>query len=238
MSVPVRTPRIMDQAEAILHRVDFSRNPYLRSLTDGTMSLNGFRRSQQQFYFAVAYFPQPMAVLLSRLSDPQSRVAILHNLVEEHGDFRAEEFHPQTFRRFLETIDCRADEMSKLTECSAVRAFNLGLHGACAFADVEVGVCCLGAIELAFAGISATIGRAVIERGWIAAEQLVHYRLHAEIDKRHAEEFFAAVQPALNDPFRRKSIEQGLELGAYLFDQLYRGLYMTASELTEQSSPS
>ena len=41
----------------------------------------------------------------------------------------------------------------------------------------------------------------------------------------HAEEFFAVIEPNWDDPKRRYFIEQGLELGAYVFDRLYRDLH-------------
>jgi pyrroloquinoline-quinone synthase len=54
--------------------------------------------------------------------------------------------------------------------------------------------------------------------------RLVHYKLHAEIDERHAEEFFAVIEKQWGDPKRRYYIEQGLNLGVYIFDRLYRDL--------------
>jgi pyrroloquinoline-quinone synthase len=54
----------------------------------------------------------------------------------------------------------------------------------------------------------------------------VHYKLHAEIDERHAEEFFAVIEPRWETPARRYFIQQGLELGAYIFDRLYRDMYV------------
>ena len=69
------------------------------------------------------------------------------------------------------------------------------LTAACVLDELEVGVGCMGIIEHAFAGISARIGKAVIANGWIKPEALVHYKLHAEIDERHAEEFFAVIEP-------------------------------------------
>jgi pyrroloquinoline-quinone synthase len=90
--------------------------------------------------------------------------------------------------------------------------------------EVDVGVCCMGIIEHAFAGISAIIGNSVVDRGWVLPQDLVHYTMHAELDIRHAEEFFAIVEPGWEEPRRRRAIEQGLELGAFAFDQLYRSL--------------
>ena len=95
---------------------------------------------------------------------------------------------------------------------------------ACHSDEVQVGIACLGIIEYAFADISALIGKSVIERGWLAEQQLVHYSLHAEIDKKHAADFFELLQADWQDENKRILIEQGLRLGAYLFDRLYRDL--------------
>lgn len=223
MSPTSRVPRVQSRADAVLRRVDFSQNPYLRALADGTMTLDVFRGTQAQFYSAVAYFPRPMAALLSRLPEPEARLNILRNLVEEHGEFRPEEFHPTTFRRFLRSIGC-TDDVTSLDPGPVIHAFNALLLGVCLSDEVEAGLCCLGIIELAFAGVSAAVGKAVIDRRWVEPGKLVHYRLHAEIDGRHAEEFFLATEPRWDEPRVRKAAERGLELGAYAFDRLYRDL--------------
>jgi pyrroloquinoline-quinone synthase len=112
----------------------------------------------------------------------------------------------------------------------ALRAFNSVLTASSVMDELEVGVACIGIIEHAFAGISAVIGKTVVERGWVSAERLVHYKLHAEIDERHAEEFFAVIEPMWDDERRRYFIEQGLQLGAYIFDRLYRDIYTASRE--------
>ena len=89
----------------------------------------------------------------------------------------------------------------------------------------------MGVIERAFASVSATIGRAVVERGWVPRERLIHYSLHAEIDVRHADEFFAVVEPAWEDEERRYFIDQGLQLGAYTLDRLYRDLHLAWNKM-------
>ncbi|MGH7173764.1 MAG: TenA family transcriptional regulator [Gemmataceae bacterium] len=225
MTTANRAPRVTTQADALLRRAGLLRNPYFRDLCDGGMSLEGFRRSQEQFFFAVTFFPRPMAALLGRLPHPRQRLEILHNLVEEHGEFEETRFHHNTFQQFLHTIGGRPEFLDSLPVAPALRAFNAVLTSACVLDELEVGVACLGIIEHAFAEISALIGKAVVERGWLRPGELVHYTLHAEIDARHAEGFFALVEPAWDDPARRYYIEQGLELGAYVFDRLYRDLH-------------
>ena len=221
MHSPLHGQGITARAEAILARVGILGNAYFKDLVDGTMTLEQFRRSQAQFFYAVTFFPRPMAALVGRIPHPKLRLDVLHNLVEEHGDFQETRFHHNTF---LRTIGVRTEELETQVPSAAVHAFNSILTSACVLDELEVGVCCMGIIEYAFAGISALIGRAVVDRGWIPAERLVHYDLHAQIDEHHAEEFFAVVKDRWHDPARRPFIDQGLELGAYAFDRLYQDL--------------
>lgn len=231
-----RAPRVRARAAEALERVGIKGNPYLAALKNGDMSRDCFRLTQEQFFFAVTFFPRPMAALVGRIDDPHLRLDILHNLVEEHGEFDARAFHHNTFRDFLRTLGTEAHTLDATEVWPELRAFNSVLTAACVLDELEVGIGCMGIIEHAFAGISATIGRAVVDRGWVSGQALVHYKLHAEIDERHADEFFAVVEPRWNDGARRYYIEQGLELGAYIFDRLYRDLHakgMAAADVRE-----
>src|SRR5215207_9069392 len=157
-------PRVTALAEHILAETSLLDGPYFASLRSGEMSLGAFRASQEQFFYAVRYYARPIAALVSRISDPRHRLDLVHNLVEEHGDFDVERFHPTTFGRFLASIGGRRPDESGVAMGPAVHAFNATLIGACTADEVETGISCLGIIELAFAGVSATLGRAVVER--------------------------------------------------------------------------
>jgi pyrroloquinoline-quinone synthase len=116
--------------------------------------------------------------------------------------------------------------MAKDREGPEVRAFNTGLIGACMMERVELAFGCLGVIEFAFADICELIGRKVVERGWIAPDELVHYKLHAQIDKRHAADFFKVVDGAWSrDAAAWAAVEDGIVLGLHLFNRLYEDLH-------------
>jgi pyrroloquinoline-quinone synthase len=220
-----RAPRVTARADAVLKRVDILHNPYLEALTKGSMTLECFRRTQEQFFFAVTFFSRPMAALVGRIADPRQRLDILRNLVEEHGEFQEQFFHHTTFREFLRTLGSQPEKLDSMALWPALRAFNSVLTASCVLDELETGIACMGIIEHAFAGISAVIGKAVVQQGWVPAEGLVHYRLHAAIDERHAEEFFAVIESNWDVAGRRYYIEQGMELGAYVFDRLYRDMH-------------
>jgi len=221
---PASSHRVLDHAQEVLRRTAITANPFFTDLASGAMTRSQFRRTQEQFSFAVEFFPRPMAALIGRIPDPRARLEILHNLVEEHGEFDERQFHKSTFEAFLRSIgsDPAGLESQALWPC--LRAFNAVLSTACVLDELEVGVACMGIIELAFSSCSAAIGAAVVRHGWVPAERLVHYQLHAAIDVRHADEFFSVVEPRWSDARQRYFITQGCELGAYVLDRLYRDL--------------
>jgi pyrroloquinoline-quinone synthase len=168
-----------------------------------------------------------MAALASRLPDSARRMNLVHNLAEEQGDFIPSQAHDRTFAAFLASLGVRHLEAEEGPE---VQAFNHALLGICLGGEVQTALGCLGIIEYTFADISALIGRAVVDRGWVHPSKLVHYNLHAEIDKRHAEEFFSLIEPDWKDAAKQRLIIQGLALGRHLFARLYEGLNTTASD--------
>lgn len=217
-----------------------ARNPilktrYFRELAEGTRR-EIFVETQKQFFFAVRYFSRPMAALTARMPDSARRRGLVHNLAEEHGADEEHSAimdpalaHDRTFGRFLGTLGVEAGEMGSLREGPAARAFNNALMGACVMEPVPTAFGCMGVIEHAFAGISARIGADVVRHGWVAEAELVHYKTHAEIDERHAAEFFQVVQNDwVSSPSGRAEIEDGVRLGLHVFARLYDDLLVEA----------
>lgn len=242
MSTNLRQPSdLMETIGGYADRRGILENVYFSALRQGTLKRSAFVETQKQFFFAVGYFSRPMAALTARIPDSGARAALIHNLADEHGLADEGEGHPtafdprlahdRTFLRFLGTLGVTPQDVSGMIERAPVRAFNTALMGACVAEPVEVALGCLGIIEYVFADISALIGHEVVARGWVSFQQLVHYKLHAEIDKQHAAEFFqSAAAAGEHGTAGRANVESGIELGLYLFDRLYVDLYRDAGD--------
>lgn len=213
-------------ATALLAAEPITANAWFTALRRGTMSRGEFISSQRQFYCAVGFFPRALAALTARLPSSQDRAVLVHNISEEHGfdeeepalGFRSHLAHDRTFLTFLDSLGVSAADMQAETPRPPVQAFNLGLLGACSMEPAGFAMGALGLIEYAFAGISALIGQEVVAAGWVPAARLVHYSLHAEVDKRHAAEMFAA---AARTGAPVSTICEGLAFGHFLFNRLY-----------------
>lgn len=211
----------------ILEESNFRTNPFFIALRDGTFSKSDFIETQIQFFFAVVFFNRPMAALAAKIPTAQLRLEVLRNVWEEHGEGDFQRIHSETFIEFLKRL---GDILPADVECRAlwpeIRAFNTTLTGCCALDEYLTGVGLMGIIERMFAEISAWIGNEIVNRGWIAQSSLIHYTLHEALDIKHSQDFFDILEYSWEkSPEDQYAIEQGLRLGAYIFNRLYGDLY-------------
>jgi len=203
-------------------------NAYLRSLRDGTFEREDFVETQVQFFAAVAHFPRPMAILASRLPRPEQRLPLVENIFDEHGRGSLAHGHESTFRLLLERLGADVARVDQGDFGPHVRTFNAALSGISAFEPPHVGLAVFGIIEDLFSGISLALGQGIVARGWLVAEQVVHYPTHATLDEEHADGFYRQLDlPHATDARLARDIEQGLELGGHLLLGLYDGLYQS-----------
>jgi pyrroloquinoline quinone (PQQ) biosynthesis protein C len=201
-------------------------NPYFQALRDGSMTREQFIETQIQFFHAVIFFSRPMAALVGRIPRPQMRLALLENLGDEHGSGRLTVCHENTFIELLARLGVERSDVDARALWPEVRAFNMTLLGTCALDDVYTGLAALGMVEDLFSSISAEIGQGIIARGWLGRDEIVHYTTHEKLDVAHAEGFYASLyEPYERHPRWRYQIQQGLELGAYVFLRLYEDLH-------------
>jgi pyrroloquinoline-quinone synthase len=210
----------------VLEAVCFEENPYFVALRGRSFDRADFLETQRQFYFAVEHFSRPMAVLSARLPG-RGRASVVRNVWEELGSDGAALAHEASFRTLLARLgDAGAEQAAQRPRWPEVAAFNAALDGVSALGDHRVGVAMFGLIERQFADISAWIGRAIVEAGWLSAEQMIHYALHEELDIQHAADFFDIIAPLWGRSEEdQAAITEGLWLGAAVFYQLYEGLY-------------
>lgn len=216
----------------ILDEVNYLNNPYFTHLHDGSFNKQDFIESQIQFYFAVIFFSRPMAALAAKIPTPELRTEIIRNVWEEHGEGNAKLAHGITFKTLLARLDSSITdaEIEARPLAAEIRIFNTTLIGACVLDDYLIGVGMMGIIERMFSDISTIIGKGIVKQGWLTTENMVHYNLHEKLDIKHSQDFFDVLEPAwLKNQESRYAIEQGLRMGAALFNGLYLSLYHNRS---------
>jgi pyrroloquinoline quinone (PQQ) biosynthesis protein C len=213
----------------ILKETDYRNNPYFLNLDNGQFDKSDFVETQIQFYYAVIFFSRPMAALAGKIPSPELRLEVLRNVWEEHGEGNLSHGHGGTFLELLKRLGgITPEQVFSRGLWPEIRIFNTTLTGATVLDDFLVGVGTMGIIERMFSDISAWIGQGILKRGWLQQENMIHYHLHEKLDIRHSQDFFDILQRAwaISDE-NRYQIEQGLRLGATLFNGLYAGLWQS-----------
>lgn len=213
--------------DSILIDSKFHHNPFFSALNDGSFSKEDFIETQIQFFHAVVFFNQPMGALAAKIPTPELRIEVLRNVWEEHGEGDLEKAHGATFAELLHRLNgITPDDVDNRALWPELRAFNTFLAGVCVLDEYLTGVGIMGMIERMFAEISAWIGSGIVAREWLSREQLIHYTVHSELDVKHSQDFFDILEYSWNKSKEDKyAIEQGLRLGAYIFNRLYEDLY-------------
>jgi len=226
-----------DLITSILNETDYKNNPYFIGLQNGDFSKEDFIETQIQFFFAVVFFNRPMAALAAKIPSAELRLEILKNVWEEHGEGSLSMTHENTFLTFLNRLgNVTAKDINERTLWPEIRIFNTCLTGACVMDDYLVGTALLGIIELMFCHISSILADGVINRGWLVSDKMIHYNLHLELDIKHSQDFFNILEASWKDSIENKYlIEQGLRLGATLFNNLYYGLYQNRKKRLNRS---
>ncbi len=218
---------MQELVDHVLANTDAAGNPYFRALREGTFAKDDFVETQIQFYYAVVFFSRPMAVVAAKIPSAELRVEVMRNVWEEHGEGEAAQMHGATFRLLLERLaGITIDDIESRRLWPEIRAFNTTLIGCATMDDWEVGTACFGMIERMFADFSTWIGQGIVAQGWLTKDQIVHYRLHRELDIKHSADFFSVLERSGEmDSRTLYCVEQGLRMGAYVFNQLYAGLW-------------
>ncbi len=221
----------------ILKDVDYKNNPYFVALNNGSFTKEDFIATQMQFYYAVVFFNRPMTALVAKIPDSSLRLEIIRNIWEEHGEGNLDRMHANTFLEFLSRLGgITKQQVEKQFLWPEVRIFNTTLIGACVLDDFLNGVSVMGVIEMMFSDISHILGQGLIKRGWMSESNMIHYTLHKDLDVKHSQDFFDVLEKFWNDNTKNQYyIEQGLTLGATLFNNFYRDLFLSRKRRQEKN---
>ncbi|MFV8754313.1 iron-containing redox enzyme family protein [Nannocystaceae bacterium ST9] len=194
--------------------------PYVNFVLDGSLARVDFVRSQIQFLFVVEPYAGALASLAARCESAEARRVLEQNVDDERGGGDPSSAHGRTFRRLLGRLGVREVELDDAPRWPCVEVFNAAVREACMRAPVVSGIATIAAIEDLFTTISASLGRGIVARGWLARDRVVHYDVHEQLDRVHADTLYALLDPA----DASSEIERGLARGVKAMVDLYAGL--------------
>jgi mannose-6-phosphate isomerase-like protein (cupin superfamily)/pyrroloquinoline quinone (PQQ) biosynthesis protein C len=233
-------------ATALNHRA--VHHPYLTALSDGTLpdpdwALMDFAHQYQGY---VAHFPRYLTALISRLETPAHRTALLENLIEESGQYGAEELealagvgiaaewivgvpHPQLFQRFRHAVGAtgREDGPEEL-EVVCWREMLLAVLSQGSAAEA------VGALGLGTEAIVSTLYQAFVvaieRRGDLHPRDTVFFPLHTAVDDAHQASLRQIAIACAASERGREDLARGMHKALALRDSFWNWLHERACQ--------
>jgi hypothetical protein len=146
-----------------------------------------FLQSQIPFYSAVECFPRVLLQLASKIETSESRLKVIENIWEEHGQGRSDHFHTSTFMAHLESLN--SNQPITLKQNPFVTTWTEDLLDDAH--DIATLGTLLGAIEYMYAVISEDIAQTMSR--FELANDTCHYKKHATLDWSHGQELLDVV---------------------------------------------
>lgn len=211
--------------DSILDDIKFFHNPYFKNLKNGDFEKVDFIETQIQIYNVIHIFPKLLADLLVKLPEGTAKMNIVQNLYEDHNTDSAEDDR-SLLLLFLNKLGISKEEINKRILWPEARMFIMAARGTCALDTYIVAAAFLGAIEFMFLSVAKWTEFGLVERGWLTDKDLLYYANHEKLDKKHAQNFFDLIEKRWDSSEVDKYyIKQGLLLGAFAFNDLYKHLY-------------
>lgn len=213
----------MDRILSLANKINnIKSNKYLVKLQENPQ-LDNFLKSQDSFINAVDNWSKILAFLLTKLPSDKERAVIVNNLYDEHGSGNSDKSHVSTFKQFMKSLNYQEELLLNNKDTFTykfVKQFNEKMTHYININNWINNVAMLGMIEYVYITISTNIHNYV--KQYIPSDQITHYSLHEIMDVKHSTELFELLIPYVDSHYN--DIEDGLELGYYIFDDLYNSL--------------
>jgi pyrroloquinoline quinone (PQQ) biosynthesis protein C len=213
-----------------------SKSQALRQFAEGNSSnksiVLSLAREFQPFCFE---FPLFLAAAISHVRDDKSRLLLVSNLYEEHGNLELDRFHPALFRKFMSGVGVEPDSLELDQGSPGVQAAER-VTAICREGPAYRALATLYAIELSFAPICDVIV-AGLKHLKLSAEAEHFWILHSGADVEHAEQLRAALLNVCRSPEEwHSAVELAGEISQMfftLFDYIARADVVTTGEELE-----
>jgi pyrroloquinoline-quinone synthase len=207
-----------------------------------------------QYYHYSHQFTRYLTAVMANLEAPKSRSALVRNAADESGHIPADEAaellrngidpehakapHPELFRRFLNAIGAKPDEILRTQPYVATLAWVEAFRGLCMFGGEIQGV---GALGIGTEGIVAVMYRKILRGIAIAWPNMtprdrVFFDLHAVVDDDHAHTLREIALAFADSPEGRRELAVGvyraLAIRNAFFDEMMDEIDATATTNT------
>ncbi len=192
---------------------------------------DGYLNKQQLQYFALQYsiyiqhFPRFLSACAANVLDDETRLALVDNLWDEHGNGKIEDSHRVLYKNFAMALGISSEMYDNAqpivtTEICVENIFNM-----CQDRDFRVGLGALGPGTEYFTDDEYRIIVSGLEKyDFISKEALRFWHVHISLDEDHYSDMVKSIEPWTRDIDGQDKIREGARKAIALEYLFWEGL--------------
>jgi len=201
------------------------KHPFFKRLNSGELSKQQIQMFAIDYYFYCQCFPQLLGYAAAKIVDDETRMPIIKNLWEEHGEGDIRKSHRVLYTNFLNSLDLTADEIFSSKPSMSTEKYINDLLTICnngTFLDV---LALVGPGTEYFASQEFLIIYEGLSKYDFGRKlDLEYWEIHIEIDDHHSSETLNVIKPYLTSEQNKRSVFNNsfktIELELMFWDEL------------------
>ncbi len=192
------------QIDKILH------HPFLNRIKDGWLNKKQVHYFVGQYGIYCRYFPRFLAAAAANIPDDPTRMALVENLWEEHGEGRLDKSHRILFNNFARAVGYTQEELEAVPALPTTEICIENLMDMCRNKHFLVGLGALGPGTEYFTNEEYRI----IESGlknyeFLSDEDIEFWTIHIALDEHHYSDMVDAISLWVESTENKEMIRKG-----------------------------
>ena len=215
-SLGVNPVGVLDELDRRILEYSVENSAAMRGFASGQIRPSATVELARQYYPVCIEFPLFLAAAISHVREERSRLLLVANLYEEHGNLDPTRTHPTLFRKYIHALGLRPQALAKAGEGSIGARVCERFSTVCREGPDYRAVAMLYAFETLFSPACAMVASG-LRRLPLPEEAVVFFDVHAETDLTHAEQLRASlVEACRSEHDWSVAIETAAEAGRLL----------------------
>jgi pyrroloquinoline-quinone synthase len=185
-------------------------HPFFQRLAEASLSRLQLREFAQQYHIYCSYFPRYLAAVAANVPDDATRLSLVENLWEEHGEGNLEHSHRTLFCRFLTGVDVPEAEWQSARPLPSTAKYVEVLFDLCQHAHFLEGLGALGpGTEFFTSEEYKLILSSLKGYEFLSDYDLEFWSVHIDMDEGHYAGMVSSLVPWATSEENRRLIAEG-----------------------------
>jgi len=185
-------------------------HPFLHRLSDGWLNKTQLQYFAEQYSVYCRYFPRFLAAAAGNIPDDATRLPIIENLWEEHGEGKLSASHRILYNQFAAALDLSVDHLNQVSPLATTQICCENLINLCHDGHFLESLGALGPGTEFFTNEEySLIAEGLRKYDFLTEEDITFWTVHISLDEDHYSEMVDAIRPWMTSLENKYLVKSG-----------------------------